>query len=437
MASMFVFMSNRVVSNQFRQYAVAAQQGSATAWGNQLILYYETHGQSWVGLQNFLVYILQFSNHKSIPEYMEVLSGSGAPVATLAVSNNNLANANADINLPLKVNNQKIGTLIIRNRGIEQLFQIERSVIRSIMLVTIAGTLLTAILALGVAVWFSNRLTDPLKKLLQGIEGLAEGNLETQVEAVSTDELGAVASAFNNLVGQLKRTEQARKHLVADVAHELRTPLSIINGQLELIEQGIKASDIENLLPIHDEVFRLTQLVNDLHQLTIAEAGKLVLNKQLVDMPSLVERIVENFQMATEDNGVSVKFETDVDELSIPVDRNRLTQVLINLIGNAVRYTPEGGTVEVIVARKDEYAEIKVKDTGVGIAPDHQAHIFDRFYRADEDRTRDTGGTGLGLAIAKEFVEAHGGNIELSSTVGVGSAFTVHLPLPKSNMKGA
>jgi two-component system, OmpR family, sensor histidine kinase BaeS len=428
MASVFVMLSNGVVRTQFQQFAVEAVQNSASAWETQLIWYYETHNRSWAGLGNFLFYNFQLSDPRTTPEYLQVLSSDNSVVTTIQGSRDGPPQTSANVDIPLVVQGQRIGTLIIGNRGVNGLFRIERTVIRSILLVTIAGTLLTAILALGGAVWFSNRLTRPLKELLQGIHRIAGGKLEAQVETVSSDELGEVAKAFNNMAVQLIRTEEARKHLVADVAHELRTPLTIINGQLELIQQGVKSSSPESLLPIQDEVFRLTQLVNDLHQLTIAEAGKMTLNKQPTLVPQMLERIVDNFQIPSEDRGVALSFENCADNVELPLDVSRMTQVLINLIGNAVRYTPAGGSVMVRLRRATPFVDVSITDTGPGISPAHQDHIFDRFYRVDEDRTRDTGGTGLGLAIAKEFVEAHGGNIELCSTVGVGSTFTIHLP---------
>lgn len=430
MASVFIFLSNGVVSHQFRQYAVAAEQNSAAAWGNQLIWYYETHDHSWNGLQDFLFYSFQYNaGGGANPEYLDVFSGSGSQVATIQLSHNGPTDSDGMVTVPLIVQGQKIGTLHIQSHGLDTLFEIKRNVVHSIMLVTLLVTLLTAIVALGIAVWFSNRFTHPLEKLLEGIHRITKGNLETEVTVTTSDEVGKVATAFNNMAVQLKRTEEARRHLVADVAHELRTPLTIINGQLELIQQGVKPNDVQSLLPIHDEVSRLTRLVNDLHQLTIAEAGKLVLNKQPTNLTRLIERIVENFQIDSEDSEISLTFENYLENVDVSVDAHRITQVVINLIGNALRYTPRAGQVTVIIDRVKDFVRLSINDTGPGIPPDHQDHVFDRFYRVDEDRARETGGTGLGLAIAKEFVEAHNGTIELVSTVGVGSSFTVRLPL--------
>jgi two-component system, OmpR family, sensor histidine kinase BaeS len=293
------------------------------------------------------------------------------------------------------------------------------------------GTVATVGIALLIGIWFSRRLTSPLQHMLSAISKIIHGDLKARLPIVSADEFGQVAQAFNEMTKRLYRTEEARQHLVADVAHELRTPLTIMQGQLELIQQGVKQAEPATLLPIQDEVLRLTGLVQDLHQLSLAEIGKLPLDKKPTNILELIKRVMSNFEIESEEREVTVCVQTHIAEnTTLHIDPNRITQVFVNLLGNALHHTPSGGSVTINLSESvaENVLEISVQDTGSGIPKEHVPFIFNRFYRAEEDRSRGTGGLGLGLAIAKEFVEAHNGRIEVESALGRGTKFTVFLP---------
>jgi two-component system sensor histidine kinase BaeS len=281
----------------------------------------------------------------------------------------------------------------------------------------------------------SGMLTAPLRRLMAAIERVARGDLDVRVPVQADDEYGKVIRTFNDMTRRLKESEEVRRRLVADVAHELRTPLSIVRLKLENAQQAGQPVPPETLLRIHDEVIRLGLLVDDLHDLSLAEAGRLTLDLKPIDLAARLEQIVEDVKMEGEENGLAIRFAANARPAMVTADARRITQVFINLLTNAIRYTPAGGTVAVELADRArhegaDYARVSVRDTGIVIPAGDLPHLFDRFYRVEKDRSRDTGGSGLGLSIAHHWVKAHGGFIRVESEPGKGTEFTVFLPLP-------
>ncbi|SFJ83092.1 two-component system, OmpR family, sensor histidine kinase BaeS [Paenibacillus sp. UNC496MF] len=284
--------------------------------------------------------------------------------------------------------------------------------------------------------WISGVLTLPLKKLIAAIERVAQGDLNVKVPVDTKDEYGKVAKTFNEMTLRLREAEEARRRLVADVAHEIRTPLSIMQLKLENYQQAGHPVPPVMLLRIHDEIIRLSQLVDDLHVLSLAEAGRLSLDRKPIDMTVHLERIVDDVKYEAEENGLDMRLSTISRPIIVMADARRITQVFFNLLTNAIHYTPYGGkiTVEVedrVLDGNACYACVSVIDTGIGIPAEKLPHLFDRFYRVDEARSRYTGGTGLGLSIAHHFVKAHGGFIRVASQPDEGTTFTVFLPIAR------
>lgn len=282
--------------------------------------------------------------------------------------------------------------------------------------------------------WMSGVLTLPLKKLIAAIERVAQGDLNVKVPVDTKDEYGKVAQTFNDMTFRLREAEETRRRLVADIAHELRTPLSVMQLKLENYQQAGHHVPPEMLLRLHDEVIRLSQLVNDLHILSLAESGRLSLERKPLDLTMHLERIVDDVKYEAEENGLDVCLYTISSPVTVMADARRITQVFINLLTNAIRYTPRGGkiTVEIedrVFDRNEFFACVSVIDTGIGIPAEELPYLFDRFYRVDEARSRHTGGTGLGLSIAHHFVRAHGGFIRVASQSHEGTTFTVFLPI--------
>lgn len=245
-----------------------------------------------------------------------------------------------------------------------------------------------------------------------------------------TDEIGVLARSFNQLLERLERLFQTQQRLLADVSHELRTPLTAIRGNVDLMRR-MGDADPESLEIIQEEIERMTRLVGDLLLLARADAGGLPLEKQKVELDNLLFEVYRQVRLL--EKSVEVKV-TEVDQAGIMGDVDRLKQLLLNLISNAIKYTPDGGTVDVSLSKKNGWAYIKISDTGTGIPAEDLPYIFDRFYRVDKARARShsgqgQGGAGLGLAIAKWIAQAHGGNIDVMSKLGEGTTFTIILPL--------
>ncbi|MDF2724545.1 MAG: Sensory transduction histidine kinase, partial [Paenibacillus sp.] len=388
--------------------------------------YYEQHGGSWSGLQQSPVTRdgLPVKPGASVllvsPKQAELYRVGEASYAAIT---------QFGIRTPLKQNGQMIALLYYHDAEVAGLSIIQRGISSSVSVLLLAGCLLFVSLSLFVAYWLSKRLTKPIRQLIPAIERLGQGQLGTEAPVIGEDEVATMARTFNAMSRQLLQAEEVRRNLVADVAHELRTPITILRGKLDLLQQEGQPVAPETLLPLQDELIRLTRLIDDLHQLTLAEAKKLPLELADADIVALLQRVVDWAGEEADMKRIGLTLTSATANRALRVDAHRMTQVAINLIMNAVRYTPEGGHVEVRVEdAADGRLRITVADNGPGIAAQHLPYVFNRFYRADEARSRNSGGMGLGLAIAKEFVVAHSGTIEVKSAQGAGTAFIVTLP---------
>ncbi len=293
----------------------------------------------------------------------------------------------------------------------------------------IVGLVAVAV-ALALSGWLAHRLTAPARALTTAARELAAGNWDQQLPVQAGDEFGEMTRAFNEMATEITRQQALRRRLVADVAHELRTPLSVLRLELEAVADGLQPSQ-QAVDHVSAELGLLERLVEDLRLLAQADAGEVALNLQPEDLGTLVQRVVARWQGRASARGLTLTADVEPGLLPVRLDRLRITQVLNNLLSNALRHTHENGTVELRVASQDEGAllRVSVRDTGEGIAPDRLPHIFERFYRPDAARSRGTGGAGLGLSIARQAVELHGGRMWAQSELGQGSTFYFTLPL--------
>lgn len=292
---------------------------------------------------------------------------------------------------------------------------------------------LSVLAAVLLGAWLAHRLTRPLQQLIQATHALAAGDLSHQVPLSSTDELGELAASFNQMVGTLSTAEQQRQQLLADVAHELRTPLSIMRGHMEAMLDGIFPLSADNLALVHEETLLLGRLVDDLRMLSLAESGHLPLQLETVNLAALVQQVAAAFEPLAEADGMRLETAVPSDLPPLTADPGRLQQVLFNLVANALRHARQGNTppaqVCLRVTPHPDFLEVSVRDNGPGLSADAQAHVFDRFWRADTSRSRDQGGSGLGLAICQALVVAHNGRIWVESTPNQGATFIFTLPL--------
>jgi two-component system OmpR family sensor kinase/two-component system sensor histidine kinase BaeS len=283
----------------------------------------------------------------------------------------------------------------------------------------------------------SRNLTAPLNHLAEAARAIGARNLSQRVEVSGSDEVIEVARAFNEMAAALEQVETLRRNLVADVAHELRTPLSVLQGNLRAILDDVYPLNKTEVTRLYDQTRLLSRLVNDLHELAQAEARQLPLNPQPTDLADLIHTTAATFAPVAEDKGVTLEAQVPPDLPSVLADPARLAQVLHNLLANALYHTPAGSTIwlragyDTGKAGRPSHLWLAVQDSGEGIAPEHLPHVFERFYRADPARSRTTGGAGLGLAIVRAIVEAHGGQVSAASdgVPGHGSTFTVRLLL--------
>ncbi|MFG2780469.1 sensor histidine kinase [Streptomyces prunicolor] len=284
-----------------------------------------------------------------------------------------------------------------------------------------------AVLALTVLVTavVATRLVRPLRALTEAAQQPPE--LHVRVPVKTRDETGILAEAFNDLTERRERMEAQRKAMVSDIAHELRSPLTNIRGWLEVTRDGFVEPDPALLGSLHDEAMVLQRVIDDLQDLAAADAGTLRLHREPVRVEDLVDQVVAAHRVSADTAGVTLTGKTD-NSLWLEADPVRMRQVLGNLVSNALRHTPADGTVTVTARRDGDDIVLTVTDTGIGIAPENLQHVFERFWRADQSRSRRTGGSGLGLSIVRDLVAAHDGTVEAASESGAGSVFTLRLP---------
>ena len=286
----------------------------------------------------------------------------------------------------------------------------------------------TLALALFLGILLSRSISRPIQELTKATHHMADGKLGQQVPVRSRDELGELAQSFNKMSADLARSFNLRKQMTADIAHELRTPISLILGHAEGVKDGVLKPTRENFEIIREEAERLEHLVSDLRTLSLADAGELSVDFQPVEVNTLMSDVHTHYLTLFNQKRITLNLETGPVILKANLDPNRFAQVLNNILDNALRYTPENGQVQLAVRSVNNNIQISIQDSGDGVTPEEASHLFDRFYRVDESRARDDGGSGLGLAIAKSIVEMHKGRIWAESEKGKGLRVVIELP---------
>jgi len=291
------------------------------------------------------------------------------------------------------------------------------------------GCLIAGSIALAIAFFLSRRISEPVKTLTLAARRLGDGDLSQRVSVKDKGEVGELAQAFNSMAGDLERDIQLQQDMVADVAHELRTPLSNLRGYLEAVRDGVIEPDADTIRSLNEETALLSRLVDDLQELSLAEAGELKLTRHTENVAGLIKKTVAGVRAKAAAKGISLSASLPDGLSQVDIDSHRISQVLHNLLENAVAHTNKGGSITVSAGQQGDWVEVAVTDTGEGIPASDLANVFERFYRVDKSRTRTTGGSGLGLTIAKRLVEAHSGNIEAQSEPGEGSRFAFTIPV--------
>ena len=328
---------------------------------------------------------------------------------------------------PIQVDSQTVGYLIFAPPPFDENSP-ERDFLNRTAQLLIYSALATTAIALVLGVLLSRNLTSPIRELTLATHAVSQGDLSRQVRVRSQDELGELARAFNKMSAELARSVNTRRQMTADIAHELRTPLSLILGHAEAVHDGVLLPSVENFEIIREEAGRLEHLVEDLRTLSLADAGELSIEKQSVDLKKLLQDIASVYQHRVRQKNIVLELDMPSELPSVQADANRLTQVVTNILDNALRYTPENGKVVLAIKQAENGIHISIQDSGPGIKNGEDVNrIFDRFYRLDVSRDRAEGGSGLGLAIAKSIIQAHGGQIWAESVPGQGLTVFVEL----------
>ncbi|MGD8736665.1 MAG: ATP-binding protein [Anaerolineae bacterium] len=435
-------LANRTTTRSFEIYVSQGKQVRAERLGPEFAAYYLRTG-SWDGVDELMASLVEgqtggrgegrgrgqgtgFSADRLLLADPDgrVIADSQSELVGQRLSDMELA-----VGVPMVVNDQAVGTLLVTAEGTvheslesEFLQQVNRSLLWAGLAAGGVALVLGSLLA-----W---QLTAPLRALTRAAHRLADGEA-TQVTVRSADEIGELGTAFNQMAQSLARQEMLRRNMMADIAHELRTPLSVIRGDLEALLDGVYKPSPKALASLQEETLLLSRLVNDLQALAQAEAGQLRLERRATDLSGLLEGVVAGFELQAESQSQRLRLDLAADLPLVDVDPQRVRQVVANLLSNAMRHAPAGvdgrdGQVVVAAGVNEGMAQVSVSDDGPGIPADEVAHVFDRFWRGGAARAE---GSGLGLAIARELVRAHGGRIWVESEVGQGSRFSFTLPL--------
>lgn len=466
---------NQLTQSQFSQYVTATGQAWAARLAPSLASYYAQNG-SWQGVERHLSTsgsMLGGSGETTPPsdrmgpgmmgdngmwnggmqDWMGSSSMMGdmwgmmdvrliladnqgkviADTAQIGV-NQQLSANDLQAGIPLQVNSQPVGTLLAVS-STPASNSISANFLNAVQRTTWITGLITGVLGLLLGFFLFRQIVSPIQTVTEAASNIASGKFHQRVPVKSNDEVGTLARTFNQMADSLERDQRLRQNMIADIAHELRTPVTVLQANLEGMLDGVLPSSPEEIASLRDEVDLLSRLIADLRLLTLAEAGQLKLEKTMVSLEQILRRATEGFQMQAAEQ--KIKIMTDVADHLPPVnvDADRMNMVLRNLISNALRYTPENGEITVLASQKDGEAILRVTDTGRGIAVEDLHFVFDRFYRADKSRNRSSGGSGIGLAIVKQLVEAHGGKVWVESPIFThskgnrfGTSFTIQIP---------
>jgi signal transduction histidine kinase len=426
--ALVAFFAGRVSASEFSNYA-SAQSDSILM--SQLASYYEANG-SWDNVDRIGIGGGESTNGQLRPfavvdaQGQVVLGGLGHAMG------DHIPHGWLIRGTPIAVNGQEVGRIIFaegRGQGMPPpRTDFTARVNRAIFLAALGAMAVSLIIGVVLA----RSLTKPIQEITQATQAVAQGDLAQQVPVRSDDELGRLATSFNQMSADLAKSRDLRRQMTADIAHDLRTPLSLILGHAEALSDGVLPPTPETFDVIHDEARRLNRLVEDLRLLSLAEAGELLLAVRPVPPRSLLERAVVVHSPTARQKQIELVLDTPPGLPEVVADPDRMAQVLDNLLANALRYTPQNGRIRLSAQQNHTAIHLKVQDSGPGMDAAELAHVFDRFYRGDKSRQRHEGGSGLGLAIARSIVVAHNGRIWAESAPGQGATFIIELPLASS-----
>jgi signal transduction histidine kinase len=433
-------LTGRVTENAFRQYALT-RSGMWEGLTTQLAEYYQERG-SWEGIQDVLTELRDRwprwrdrdvgpPGHAPRMIDFRIVDAQGQVVGdTRGPPRGAVSRGDLDNGVSIETDGEVVGYLLpaLRNPPDWPLDAAQAGFlfrVRRILWIGAAAALGVALIAGGL---LFRSITAPLRELTAASQAIAQGDLSARADVRGQDEVARLADSFNEMAESLAQMERARRNQTADIAHELRTPLTVLQGTLEAMFDGVYSTDRDNLQAALSQTRTLSRLIEDLRLLALADAGKLHLEKDCLDLGAFLGEVVEAYQPQAMEQRIDLVLDKPLALPAVCVDRDRLAQVMGNLLSNSFRHVPRAGHIKVDVQTGPQEVVVGVIDDGPGVPPEDLAHLFDRFWRADPARRRATGGSGLGLSIARHIVEAHGGRIWAKPTPGGG--LTVRFSLP-------
>ncbi|MCD4738824.1 MAG: HAMP domain-containing protein [Anaerolineae bacterium] len=441
--SIVILLANVITRRRFTYMVSANGERLARRVAPAFTDYYVKNG-SWQGVEEMMmIYYQRWSQNQPPPnpelgnvppdlfrdDRLLLLDRSGKVVADSASHEApvKLPAGSLEKGAPIIIAGRRVGTVIVVS-ALGELNNWQTAFLRQVTNLLLGiGVIITGV-GLIVSGFQAQRILAPIKALSVAARHISTGDLSQRIPITSDDELGEMAASFNTMAAELEKQEELRHRVMADIAHELRTPLSVLQIELESLEDGLIEPTAEVIVGLQSEVVHLGQLVNDLRVLSLTDAGELHLAQQPVELRGFLREVTARVGAQVHEAGLTLKTVLPPAPLTVSADQRRLTQILLNLLSNAITHTPAGGTITVTLRQvEEERAAIAVADTGTGIPTADLPHIFERFYQVKA--ARNGAGTGLGLSIARSLVAAHGGQLWAASAVGEGSTFTFDLPL--------
>jgi two-component system OmpR family sensor kinase/two-component system sensor histidine kinase BaeS len=432
-------LANFQVSADFRQYVMRNQMMESTLLPT-LTAYYADYG-SWQGVETVLAGLTGpgmmgqgrgqgngRGQRQGAPGFIVTDSG-GQIIFSSTGRTGQLSDQEQRSTVPVQWQGQTIGYVVTTTPPNQAgLTAAAETFLQQINRSLITAGLIAGILGMALGVLIARNLSAPMGRLAGAARRIAQGHLNERVPVKGAEEITNLATAFNEMAEHLEQAEQLRRNLVADVAHELRTPLSVVQGNLRAILDDVYPLEKEEIASIYDETLVLNRLISDLRDLAQAEAGQLSLNLEQIDLHQLIAGVTDRFKELARQKDVRLVTQIPTRLPPVEADEDRLRQVLHNYLSNAIRHTPEGSQITISGRAVAGQVRVSVNDTGPGISADELPYVFNRFWRADGSRSRDQGGSGLGLAIAQQLIKAHHGEVGVESEPGQGSRFWFSLP---------
>lgn len=425
----------QTTADQIRKFVNRGGELGVSQTVESLEAYYEEH-QSWNGAESILFVSGGGSGggagygrgeqgrtpiHLADKDGILLYGGTASEIGT-KLSNDDLA-----VGIELVVDRKTVGYLVFPGQTASS-GSLETALLEYVDEALVTAAFVSGVAALVLALLLAGVFVKPIGQLTKAASTLAQGDLDERVAVKGTQEIKTLARTFNQMADALQEAERNRKAMTADIAHELRTPLAVQKVNLEALQDGVYPLSLESLQPIIDQNEMLTHLVQDLRTLSLAEAGELPLEKNDFDVNALLEKLVTQFQQQADRRQITLHFSRSDNDITAYADHTRVTQIITNLLQNALRYTPEDSQVYLSVQGDQGKVEINVRDTGTGIPEESLPYLFDRFYKADKSRSRGETGSGLGLAIARKLAELNGGELFASNNEAGGAVFTLKIP---------